>query len=88
MMTRKIKEFRFYFQEQSVIMEYKNQYISFNNFNCRNKLPLIRFTSELQKTRKMDLNKVFGLATQHKINSNLTTHKSVDVLKNIERLSQ
>ncbi len=68
MTNKKINEFSFIFKQESCLVVYNKQQISVNNYYQPNKRPLKRFITEIQTTRKMDLDKLYKLARLHNLN--------------------
>lgn len=67
--SKKIKQFRFYFQDNTVIMLYNMNCIAFHSFGNPNKKSLKHFAEAIQRSRNMDIDRVFYLAHRYNIPS-------------------
>lgn len=66
----KKNELTFYFKKESVVMEYHNQFISFNCYAMQSHKKFKDFKTELSESKPKEfnnLNDIYGLASKHGI---------------------
>lgn len=78
MILKRLKGFNFFFNKESVVMKYNNQYTCFHTFGARNKNYIKGFGNKILHSRKMDINKVYSLAKQYQVEALLTTGSSLE----------
>lgn len=81
--TKQIKDFRFHFKQNSVVMVYGHsrphpQYIAFHNYSHQRRQNMDRFTTAIMRSRRMTLDRAFRLARECDLQSQSASSVSID----------